>query len=146
MALFTTYIGSERLFPQFLLKILKIIETSVVAAYGTGTMQKTGPSWFGGKNLANNYQNWTLRFLPFPTFKSLALSTELIGGLLKNFSGSRARYASPLLSQKFYCSNSKNSKTRSPKQIDKIQKIIEILIEKFSFFPTSTEYFLTRFL
>ena len=47
--------------------------------------------------------------------------------------------------KKFYCSNSKNSKTRSPKQIAKIQKIIEILIEKLWFFPTFTESFLTRF-
>ena len=43
-------------------------------------------------------------FLPDYTalkmYKSLALSTELIGGLLKNFLGSRARYASTLLAQK----------------------------------------------
>ena len=86
------------------------------------------------KNLANNYQIWTLRFLPFPILKSLALSTELVGGLRKNFSSSRARYASTLLTQKFYCSNSKNSKTQPPKHIDKIQKIIEILIKNFGFF------------
>ena len=73
---------------------------SVVALYGTGIMQKkTDQNWFGDKHLANNYQIWTLRFLPFPILKSLALSTELIGGLLKNFSDSRARYASTLLTQ-----------------------------------------------
>ena len=52
------------------------------------------------KNLAKNYQIWTLRFLPFPNLKSLALSTELLGGLPKNFSSNRARYASTLLTQK----------------------------------------------
>ena len=48
--------------------------------------------------------------------------------------------------KKFYYSKSENSKTRSPKQIDKFQKIIKNLIEKFWFFPTFTESFLTQFL
>ena len=49
--------------------------------------KKLDQNWFGNKNLAKNYQIWTLLFLPFLIFKSLALSTELLGGLLKNFPG-----------------------------------------------------------
>ena len=114
---FTTYIGSQRLFPQFLLEVPKILETSLVALYGTGITQETGSKWFGSINLAKSYQIWTLHFLPFPILKSLALFTELFGGLPKSLSSNQARYASTLL--KFCCSNSKNSKTRSSKHIDK---------------------------
>ena len=48
-------------------------------------------NWSGNKNLAKNHQIWTLRFLPFPIFKSLARSTELFGRLLKNLSGNQKR-------------------------------------------------------
>ena len=83
----STYIGSERFFLQFSVKVPKIIGTSVVAPYNTGKVQKWDQNGFGNKNLANNYQIWTLRFLPFPVSKSLALSMELIGGFVKKFFG-----------------------------------------------------------
>ena len=92
------YIVSQRLFSQFLLKVVP--ETSIVALYITGIMKKPDQNWFGNKNLVKNYQIWTLRFLPFPIFKSLALSTDIFRGLLKNRSSNLARYDRRIVTKK----------------------------------------------
>ena len=99
---FTTYMGSLRLFSQFLLKLLINTwnERSSPVQHWTNAKNWT-KKWFENKNLVKNYKIWTLRFLPFPILKSLALSTELFGGLIKNCSSNLARYASRLLAQKF---------------------------------------------